>query len=169
MKLVRGLLVSLLFATGLSACTSSDGERSRNRAPSREAVSEAESESAAGTRANNEEAECRNSYLFDYDEEDRAGNRSDQVVFALELNDDGAEVEACENLLETIDWESLGDAQRAFNALEESGNLVIENVSKSVTLPTKSDVPSTYKNDVGDPWNNAVKSLTPDDFYLDQH
>ena len=144
---------------GLSACTYSDGEWSRNRAPSREAAE----------RADDKEAECKDPYVFEYDEEDNAGNRSDRVVFALEHDDDDAEVEECENLLETIDWESLGDAQRAFNALEESGHLVIEKVSKSVTLPTKSKVPSTYKNDVGDPWNNAVKSLTPDDFYLDQH
>ena len=144
---------------GLSACTYSDGEWSRNRAPSREAAE----------RADDKEAECKDFYVFEYDEEDNAGNRSDRVVFALEHDDDDAEVEECENLLETIDWESLGDAQRAFNALEESGNLVIEKVSKSVTLPRKSQVPKTSTHDVGDPWNNAVKSLTPDDFYLDQH
>jgi hypothetical protein len=159
MRFVWGLLVSLLLVTGLSACASSDDEWTRNRGPSREAAE----------RADDKEAECKDYWLFDYEEEDKSGNRAEQKAFALEHNDDDAEVEACENLLETIDWESLGDAQRAFSALEESGNLVIENVSKSVTLPTKSKVPSTYENDVGGPWNNAVKSLTPDDFYLDQH
>ena len=49
MKVGGGLLVSLLFAMGLSACTSSDNEVSGERTPSREAVediTEAESEAA---------------------------------------------------------------------------------------------------------------------------
>jgi hypothetical protein len=77
--------------------------------------------------------------------------------------------EECQNLLETIDWKSLGDAQRAFNQLEDSGNIIIENVSKTVTLPTESKIPSDWTNHVGNPWNNAVKALTPNNFYLDQH
>ena len=50
MKFVGGLLVSLLFAMGLSACTSSDNEVSGERTPSREAVediTEAKPEAAA--------------------------------------------------------------------------------------------------------------------------
>ena len=36
-------------------------------------------------RADDKEAECKDPYVLDYDAEDKAGNSSDQVVFALDV------------------------------------------------------------------------------------
>jgi hypothetical protein len=176
MKFVGALLVSLLFAMGLSACTSSDDEWSGERTPSREAVddvseaksepevaaddvpdagpaaatddvSEAETEPAAAARANDKEAECRDPNLFDYDEEDRAGNRREQVVFALELNekDENEEEggnEDCptsadfEESAPRYDWTSIADVKDLFDLVAEQDpdSLSTEIVSNFVSV-----------------------------------
>jgi hypothetical protein len=169
MKFVGGLLVSLLFVMGLSACTSSDNEVSGERTPSREAaediteaqpeaaaddvseaesgaatddVPEAESEPAAAARANDKEAECRDPWIFDYDAEDSAGNRGEQVVFVLELNEgadsdgeDGGSVK-CKVSLDEIDWTSITAVEDFFTAIVEEmpQRVITENVSNVVKI-----------------------------------
>jgi hypothetical protein len=171
MRFVWGLLVSLLLAMGLSACASSDDEWSGERTPSREAVDdvseaesepevaaddvpdagqaaatddvpEAESEPAAAARANDKEAECRDPWILDFDAEDKAGNRREQVVFVLILNEsadsdgeDGGSVK-CKVSLDEIDWTSITAVEDFFTAIVEGmpQRVITENVSNVVKI-----------------------------------
>jgi hypothetical protein len=171
MRFVWGLLVSSLLVTGLSACASSDDEWSGERTPSREAVDdvseaksepeaaaddvpdagpaaatddvpEAETQPAAAARANDKEAECRDPWILDYDAEDSAGNRGEQVVFVLELNEsadndgeDGGSVK-CKVSLDEIDWTSITAVEDFFTAIVEEmpQRVITENVSNVVKI-----------------------------------
>lgn len=161
----------MLLVTGLSACASSDDEWSGERTPSREAVDDvseaksepeaaaddvpdagqaaatddvpkAEAEPEAAARANDEEDECRDYWLLDYDEEDKASNRREQVVFVLELNEntdsdreDGGSAKCTVSLAE-IDWTSIRDVQRLFELIATGAPETIEteNVSNTVKI-----------------------------------
>ena len=137
MRFTGGLLVSLLLAMGLSACTDSDGEWSRNRGPSREAAA----------RTDDKEAECRDPYVLDFDAEDSAGNRAEQKVFVLELNEDTENEEEggkenCptsadfEESAPRYDWTSIADVKDLFDLVAEQDpdSLSTEIVSNFVSV-----------------------------------
>tara|TARA_B110000014_G_scaffold202810_1_gene152749 strand:- start:3025 stop:4647 length:1623 start_codon:yes stop_codon:yes gene_type:complete len=169
MRFTGGLLVSLLFAMGLSACTYSDGEWTRNRGPSREAAA----------RTDDKEAECRDPYVLDFDAEDSAGNRAEQKVFALELNEEsendeevkndeeGSASEKCQRPLDIEEWTSrygwtsITDVQNIFDAIaeEKPDILFTENVSNHLTISLGG---GNYDVDVGpQPLNEAISLKQP--------